>query len=172
MIHIKRIFIGLLFVALWGLSFNLNAQPKKNPPQATKILVKKKERQLYLLQGEKTLKIYKIALGFTPNGHKTQEGDGKTPEGTYKVDHKIRHSVNHRSLHLSYPNAKDKKQAKGRKVSPGGDICIHGLYKTLKHLGAEHIKYDWTHGCIAVSDEEIEEIWKQVRTGIPVEIQP
>ncbi|MEN8237020.1 MAG: L,D-transpeptidase family protein [Pseudomonadota bacterium] len=167
----KNIIIGLLCVPLLVISSTSNAKSKSSIPQATKILVQKKERQLCLLQGKKVLKTYKIALGFNPVGHKRQQGDGRTPEGTYKVDYKNPKSTSHLSLHLSYPNAQDKKQARKNKVSPGGDICIHGLYPTLQHLGAEHIRYNWTHGCIAVTNKEIEEIWKYVRTGITVEIR-
>ncbi len=166
----KKIFVSLFCLSLWTVNTTLNAQPKVTVPQATKILVKKKERQLFLLKGTEVLKTYNIALGFTPKGHKEKQGDGKTPEGTYLVDYKIEKSTSHLSLHLSYPNARDKQRAKANKVSPGGDICIHGLYPTLKNLGAAHIQYDWTHGCIAVTNAEIEEIWQHVRTGTTVEI--
>ena len=117
------------------------------------------------------LKIYRVSLGANPVGHKAREGDFKTPEGTYKVDYKISNSKYHLSLHLSYPNVQDKKNAKENKVSPGGDICIHGLHTNVKHLGASHIEILKTRGCIVVTNEEIEGIWKQVHTGTPVEIQ-
>ncbi len=143
---------------------------RKGP--VNKILIEKKERRLTLISKDKVLKSYKIALGGNPNGPKEKLGDNKTPEGTYIIDSKIRDSRYHLSLHISYPNEKDKRRAKELGVSPGGDIMIHGLKNGFSWIGDLHRDYDWTKGCIAVTDEEIEEIARLVPNGTIVEIKP
>ena len=105
-------------------------------------------------------------------GPKTREGDNKTPEGLYTIDSRNAHSQFHLSLHISYPNAADRARAAKLRVSPGGDIMIHGLPPAYAHLGPLHRKFDWTAGCVAVTDSEIEEIWKLVPIGTVVEIRP
>jgi L,D-peptidoglycan transpeptidase YkuD (ErfK/YbiS/YcfS/YnhG family) len=139
---------------------------------ADKILIEKKERLLLLLSRGKVLKTYKIALGGNPNGPKERQGDDKTPEGTYVIDSRNKDSRYHLSLHISYPNEKDKKRAKELGVSPGGDIMIHGIKNGFSWAGDYHTEVDWTKGCIAVTDEEIEEIAKLVPNGTIVEIRP
>jgi tetratricopeptide (TPR) repeat protein len=139
---------------------------------ADKILIEKKERRLTLLSKGKVLKSYKIALGGDPNGPKERQGDNKTPEGTYVIDSRNKDSRYHLSLHISYPNEKDKKRAKELGVSPGGDIMIHGIKNDFSWVGDLHTQVDWTKGCIAVTDEEIEEIEKLVPNGTSVEIIP
>ena len=139
---------------------------------ADKILIEKKERRLTLISKGKVLKTYKIALGGNPNGPKERQGDNKTPEGTYVIDSRNRDSRYHRSLHISYPNEKDKKQAKELGVSAGGDIMIHGIKNGFSWVGDLHTEVDWTKGCIAVTDEEIEEIVKLAPNGTIVEIRP
>ena len=139
---------------------------------ADKILIEKKERRLTLISKGKVLKTYKIALGGNPNGPKERQGDNKTPEGTYIIDSRNRGSRYHLSLHISYPNEKDKKRAKELGVSPGGDIMIHGIKNGFSWVGDFHTEVDWTKGCIAVTDEEIEEIDKLAPNGTIVEIRP
>jgi murein L,D-transpeptidase YafK len=139
---------------------------------ADKILIEKKERLLTLISKDKVLKTYKIALGGNPNGPKERQGDNKTPEGTYVIDSRNKDSRYHLSLHISYPNEKDKKRAKELGVSPGGDIMIHGIKNGFSWMGDLHAERDWTKGCIAVTDEEIEEIDKLVPNGTIVEIRP
>lgn len=139
---------------------------------ADKILIEKKERRLTLISKGKMLKTYQIALGGNPNGPKVWQGDNKTPEGTYVIDSRNKNSRYHRSLHVSYPNEKDKKLAKELGVSPGGDIMIHGIKNGFSWVGDLHTEVDWTKGCIAVTDEEIEEIDKLVPNGTIVEIRP
>jgi tetratricopeptide (TPR) repeat protein len=139
---------------------------------ADKILVEKKERRLTLISRGEVLRTYKIALGGNPNGRKERQGDNKTPEGTYFIDSRNKDSRYHLSLHLSYPNEKDKQRAKELGVSPGGDIMIHGMKKGLSWVGDLHTEVDWTKGCIAVTDEEIEEIEKLAPNGTIVEIRP
>jgi len=111
-------------------------------------------------------------LGGNPNGPKERQGDNKTPEGTYVINSRNRDSRYHLSLRISYPNEKDKKRAKELGVSPGGDIMIHGIKNGFSWAGGLHTEVDWTKGCIAVTDEEIEEIEKLVPNGAIVEIRP
>jgi lipoprotein-anchoring transpeptidase ErfK/SrfK len=139
---------------------------------ADKILIEKKERLLMLLSRGKVLKTYKIALGGNPNGPKERQGDNKTPEGTYVIDSRNKDSRYHLSLHISYPNEKDKKRARELGVSPGGNIMIHGIKNGFSWAGDYHTEVDWTKGCIAVTDQEIEEIAKLVPNGTIVEITP
>jgi len=139
---------------------------------ADKILIEKNKRRLTLLSKGEVLRTYKIALGGNPDGPKERQGDNKTPEGTYIIDSRNRGSLYHLSLHISYPNEKDKKRAKQRGVSPGGDIMIHGIKNGFSWAGDLHTEVDWTKGCIAVTDEEIEEIDSLVPNGTSVEIKP
>jgi murein L,D-transpeptidase YafK len=137
-----------------------------------KILIEKNARRLTLISKGKELKTYKIALGGNPIGPKERQGDNKTPEGTYVIDARNKDSRYHLSLHISYPNERDKKRAKELGVSPGGDIMIHGIKNGFSWVGDAHAEVDWTKGCIAVTDEEIEEIAKLVPNGTTVEIRP
>jgi murein L,D-transpeptidase YafK len=142
-----------------------------------KVLVKKAERKLDLLfkgssGSEEICKTYKVALGPNPLGHKERQGDGRTPEGLYRLDWRNPKSKFHLALHISYPNEADRAHAQKLGVSPGGDIMLHGLPNNLGWLGSSHTLHDWTDGCIAVTSEEIEEIWKAVKDGTPIEIKP
>jgi len=143
------------------------------PVKADKILVLKSERKLQLLKGGKVVREYRVALGLQPVGKKTQQGDYKTPEGNYVVSGRNPRSQYHRSLRISYPNATDRAAAAKLGVDPGGDVMIHGLpngYQPKLRRGA--IMTDWTWGCIAVTDEELDEIWELVPNGTPIEIKP
>ena len=137
-----------------------------------RVLVYKKDRRMMLLSKGDVIKTYRIALGGNPVGPKEKEGDKKTPEGTYMIDSRNRDSQYHLSLHISYPNEQDRKRAKEQGVSPGGDITIHGIKSGYSWVGASHAGADWTRGCIAVTDEEIEEIDKMVQNGTVIEILP
>lgn len=139
---------------------------------ATRVVIEKGARRLTLLQNVRALKTYRVALGSDPVGHKQQEGDGRTPEGSYVIDAHKPDSAFHRALHVSYPNAADRAAAAARGVSPGGAIMIHGLPNHMAWLGSLHTLTDWTQGCIAVTNEEIEELWRAVPDGTPVEITP
>ena len=139
---------------------------------ADKVLIEKKERRLTLRSKGEVIKTYKMALGGNPVGPKERQGDNKTPEGTYIIDSRNRNSGYHLSLHISYPNEKDKMRAKELGVSPGGDIMIHGIKNGLSWVGASHAEVDWTKGCIAVTDEEMEEIYRLVPNGTIIEIRP
>jgi L,D-peptidoglycan transpeptidase YkuD (ErfK/YbiS/YcfS/YnhG family) len=139
---------------------------------ADKVLIEKKERRLTLLSKGGVIKTYKIALGGNPVGPKVMQGDNKTPEGVYTIDSRNSNSEYHLSLHISYPNEIDKKRAKELGVSPGGNIMIHGIKNGLGWVGASHAKFDWTKGCIAVTDEEMQEIYRLVPNGTVVVIMP
>ena len=130
-----------------------------------KVYVDKSERVLKLLSGDRVIKTYHIALG-----HKRQEGDERTPTGSYILDYKNENSNYYRSIHVSYPNAADKAQAKKRGVSAGGDIMIHGQKNGLGHLAAITQQRDWTDGCIAVTNDEMDEIMSVYKAGMPIEI--
>jgi murein L,D-transpeptidase YafK len=139
---------------------------------AEQILIEKSAHRLTLIRAGKSLRVYRISLGKSPIGRKEREGDGKTPEGQYVIDRKIIHSSFHRALHISYPNAADRTRAAVPGVSPGGDIMIHGLKNGLGWLGPLHRFSDWTQGCIAVTNAEIEETWDMVPEGTLVKIVP
>lgn len=133
--------------------------------RADRILVDKSERRMQLLRKGRVIRSYPILLGDAPAGHKTTQGDERTPEGEYRISGRNPNSRFHLSLRISYPNAADRTQARRRGVDPGGDIFIHGGNTPL-------FPFDWTDGCIAVSDRQIEEIWSLVPTGIPIRIKP
>ena len=137
-----------------------------------KVLIEKERRRLMLISKGEVLKTYKIALGGNPNGPKERQGDNKTPEGTYVIDSRNKDSRYHLALRISYPNERDKNRAKDLGVSPGGNIMIHGIKNGFSWVGDLHTGIDWTQGCIAVTDEEIEQISKLVPNGTTVEIRP
>lgn len=156
--------VTLLFLALQPCVLAL--------PHADRVIVHKKEHTMELMHAGQVIKTYKIALGGNPVGPKTRQGDHRTPEGVYVIDSRNAQSKFHRSLHVSYPNSSDRERARKLGVSTGGDIFIHGLPNGYGFVGAAHSARDWTDGCIAVTDQEIEEIWKLVDIGTPVEIRP
>ncbi|MEH6772615.1 MAG: L,D-transpeptidase family protein [Cereibacter changlensis] len=136
-------------------------------PAVTSVQVHKSARKMYLLHNDRVLKQYDVALGFMPVGHKQFEGDGKTPEGGYWIDRTNPDSKYHLSLGVSYPNVYDTEMALLANKKPGGDIFIHGAGK---YRGSN--KVDWTAGCIAVTNKEIEEIYSMIRVGTPIYILP
>jgi murein L,D-transpeptidase YafK len=146
-------------------------QPLPPGAVADKVLVIKSARELQLLGGNQVLKTYRIALGRNPKGGKTHQGDARTPEGSYRIDWRNPQSRFHLSLHISYPSAQDRKRARALGKSPGGDIMIHGMANGYGWIGRFHRWVDWTSGCIAVTDDEIEEIWRAVPNGTPIEIR-
>ena len=137
-----------------------------------RIVIEKSARKLSVLANGKTLKSYRVALGRSPVGAKQQEGDNKTPEGVYKIDGRNPQSNFHLALHVSYPSDEDKTRAAERGVPAGFDIMIHGIQNGRGWIGAFHRLNDWTAGCIALTDEEIEELWRVTPDGTTVEIRP
>jgi murein L,D-transpeptidase YafK len=144
--------------------------PATNSQQADKILIVKSTRTMTLFHGAKVLKTYKVALGGAPVGPKRLQGDHKTPEGNYIVDSRNEHSQFHLALHISYPSAADRARARRLGASAGGDIMIHGLPNG--YSDARYTRTDWTDGCVAVTNAEIEEIWRLAPVGTRVEIRP
>jgi murein L,D-transpeptidase YafK len=137
------------------------------------IVVDKSRKLLHLLRENRVIRTYDVALGKNPKGHKTQQGDNKTPEGLYMIDWKNPNSDFHLSLHINYPNAKDREQARRRGVDPGGDIFIHGLpNESWKRPFLGHPKNNWTRGCVAVTNQEIEEVFSMVLKNTPIELCP
>ncbi len=137
-------------------------------PPVTEIFVFKENRKMYLMHHQTALREFDVNLGFAPYGHKQQRGDGRTPEGTYRVDRRNPDSAYHLSVGLDYPNALDRKIAKECGVKPGGDIFIHGGPTEAR----DRNKPDWTAGCVAVTNREIEDIYAMVREGTPVHVVP
>ncbi len=138
-----------------------------NGPEVTYVVVNKQDRKMWLLHHDRVLEEYPIRLGFAPVGHKTVEGDGKTPEGTYFIDRRNPNSRFHLSIGISYPNEVDRRRAEELGQKPGGDIFIHGQ-KDPSHKD----KGDWTWGCIAVRNKDIENIYAMVRDGTPILLNP
>jgi murein L,D-transpeptidase YafK len=137
-----------------------------------RIVVDKSSRKLSVLANGKTLKNYRVALGRNPVGAKEREGDNKTPEGIYKIDSRNPQSNFHLALHVSYPSDEDQARAAERGFNAGFDIMIHGIQNGRGWIGAFHRSKDWTAGCIAVTDEEMEELWRVTPDGTTVEIRP
>ena len=144
------------------------------PPDAVadRIQIRKAARDLTLYRGEAALRTYGVALGSNPDGQKEIEGDGRTPEGRYRISGRNPQSKYHLALRISYPSGADRARAAKLGKSAGGDIMIHGLPNGYGFIGAGHRLRDWTIGCIAVTDEEIEEIWRVVPDGCVVDIEP
>ena len=137
-----------------------------------RIVVMKSERKLVLMSGDAVVRSMNIALGLMPRGHKQQEGDFRTPEGSYFIEAKNPDSDYFLSLKVSYPNAADLEQARERGVDPGGQIMIHGLPNEPKFNEASYSGWDWTDGCIAVSNSDMVDLWRLTSVAMPIEIRP
>lgn len=144
----------------------------RDPARADSVLVLKGERKMKLFAEGRPFRTYRIALGFEPKGHKRERGDGRTPEGWYLLDFLNENSSFYRSMRVSYPNATDRLVAEVRGVNPGDNIMIHGLPNGSGYVGASHVREDWADGCIAVTNEEMDEILRFVAVGTPIEIRP
>jgi murein L,D-transpeptidase YafK len=170
----RRAALALFVIAIVAAVPAFAAGPPMAPEDehATLILVEKAERRLTLHRDGKVIRTYEVALGGNPVGTKERQGDSRTPEGRYTIDFKNDASRFHLSLRISYPDDADRARAAAAGVSPGGDIFVHGLPNGLGGLGATHRARDWTDGCIAVTNAEIEEIWSLVGIGTPIEIRP
>lgn len=163
---------GALVVAEYQQVFRAEPTLLPESERADLILVEKSARRLTLSREGRVLATYPIVLGFAPVGDKHREGDGRTPEGRYRVEWKNPQSVAHLSLKVSYPDASDTAEAEARGEAPGGDIMIHGIMNGFGWLGRFHRLADWTQGCVAVSNAEIEAIYARVDDGTPIEIRP
>lgn len=162
--------ITVLTSALWSNLYCSSASAA--PDKADKVIVIKSKRVMMLLRDGEIIKTYRVSLGRNPTGPKVQEGDQKTPEGTYILNSKKQNSKYHRAINISYPNESDMQSSRRLRVSPGNSIAIHGLPKDLEDIDKFQRRLDWTEGCIAVTNAEMEEIWQLVAEGTPIEIKP
>ena len=170
-VTIKKLACAALF-SLSTLSMQVpvaTARPLPASATADKVLVLKAKRKLLLLNSGKALKAYRVSLGGHPVGRKIREGDRKTPEGKYVLDWHNPQSDYYKSIHISYPNPEDVARARKLGVPPGGDLFIHGQPNDYQGPGRK--AGDWTDGCIAVSNAEMDEIWRAVADGTPIEIK-
>lgn len=169
----SRIFLAIILSWLSLSSAAIrNPAPRQTTVKADRIVVWKSREELWLYSQGTIIRKYWVSLGPNPVGHKVQEGDGRTPEGQYMIIAKNAGSDYHLSLMTSYPNDEDRARAKELGVNPGDKIMIHGLKNGWGWVGYMHLLYNWTRGCIAVTDGQIEEIWNLVDIGTPVEINP
>lgn len=147
--------------------------PKYTGP-VERVVVKKSERKLQLVGGGQVMQEYRVALGGSPIGHKYREGDQRTPEGSYVLNWRNPSSNFYKAIHISYPNARDRHVSRQLGYSPGGMIMIHGLpnYIQSESMRRQYLGRDWTQGCIAVQNHEMDEIWRLVRDGTPIDIIP
>ena len=164
----RKMKIPCLLIALFACS-TADAAPRA---KANYVYVGKAARQIYLYDGNTLLARFRISLGRAPLGHKQREGDKKTPEGLYVLDYKNPDSRYHRSIHVSYPNAGDRQRARGLGVSPGGDIMIHGQPDGTQYAAEYLQRYDWTDGCIAVTNEDMDRIWAMIDVPVKIRIAP
>jgi murein L,D-transpeptidase YafK len=140
--------------------------------KADLVVVEKKSKILSLFKNERRIASFSVAFGANPVGHKQQEGDERTPEGRYKLDYKKTETNYHKAIHISYPNAQDIADAKKRGVSPGGAIMIHGQKKGWGWAAIFTQRINWTNGCIALADDDLDFVWNAVDVGTPIEIKP
>ena len=160
-------------VAILGLTGAcVQAPPSAAPVMADRVIVQKSKRTLELLRDGKAFASFPIALGREPSGPKQQQGDGRTPEGLYRIDWRSMQSRYTRALHISYPEERDRERAQAIGVDPGGAIFIHGLPADYGPFDPPVWFRDWTEGCISVGNAAIVKIWDMVPDGTPIEILP
>ena len=139
---------------------------------ADRVLVIKSKKRLYLIQDNEVFASYHVVFGENPKGHKQQQGDQRTPEGHYILGYRNVNSSFYKSIHISYPNKQDRIRARERGVSPGGDIMIHGQPNEWAWISPFSRFVNWTDGCIALSNRDMDAVWDAVRPGTPIEIRP
>jgi murein L,D-transpeptidase YafK len=166
--------VYLLLISALLLAVDTAADNLALPPhqKADLVLVVKSTRTLTLLNDGHAIGVFPVAFGANPVGHKQEEGDERTPEGRYTLDYKKISSEYHKAIHISYPNAQDIENAKKRGVAPGGSIMIHGQKRGFNWLSFVTQYFNWTKGCIALSNEDIDVVWNAVNVGTPIEIKP
>ena len=165
--------LGWLLLAL-TLPGCVSRAPQPELLSADRVVVKKATRKLQLIRAGQVIREYRVSLGDNPHGHKVREGDERTPEGNYVLDWRNPSSNFYKSIHVSYPNSADKLYAEARGFDPGGMIMIHGM---PNHIRSPHVwkrlkRQDWTDGCIAVDNWEMDEIWRAIKDGTPIRIEP
>ena len=176
MTRAARVFSNLLLLALLAYAAVVIRERYRLPPpeplagQIDRILIEKADRRLTVYRDGEALKSYRVALGFAPEGDKARQGDGRTPEGLFRIDRRNAQSAFNLSLGIDYPQPDDIARARAGGYSPGGDIFIHG--QPNGYDAVPTLRYDWTEGCIALADAEIEELWRVTPLGTEVEIRP
>ena len=140
--------------------------------KADLVRVVKREKRLYLIRNGEVFASFRAVFGGNPIGHKEQQGDERTPEGRYVLDYKNAGSAYYKSIHISYPNTEDREHARKLGVSAGGDIMIHGQPNGKEVFTPITQRFNWTNGCIALSNKNMEIVWKAVDVGTPIEIEP
>ncbi len=158
--------IAVVFVLL------LYAGAAYSEQRAEMVIVEKSKSRLYLMRAGEAFASFRVAFGANPEGHKQQQGDERTPEGKYVLGYKNAGSAFYKSIHISYPNAKDRAEAHKRGVDPGGDIMIHGQKNGYGKFAAIVQHFNWTDGCIALSNSDMDLVWNAVKPGTPIEIRP
>ena len=161
--------IALAAIILWA---QQSPAPLPDGTWADRVVVNKSARTLELYRGVELLRSYHVSLGKSPVGPKLREGDGRTPEGAFTLDYRRADSSFHRALHISYPTPEYAAAAKARAIAPGGLIMVHGIRNGLGFVGRLHTLVDWTDGCIAVTNREMDEIWRVVPDRTPIVIRP
>lgn len=165
--HLFKSGLLLLLAVLLLMPPRVSGQDK-----ADRVLVDKSEYRMWLFKNDQVIAEYPVRFGGNPQGHKQQQGDQRTPEGHYVLDYRNPNSRYHRSIHISYPDRQDRTAASRRGVSPGGDIFIHGQPNGWGFAGLVLQQFNWTDGCIAVTNDAMDEIWNTVPNGTPIEIRP
>ncbi|NEV61209.1 L,D-transpeptidase family protein [Thiorhodococcus minor] len=170
--------LGIAAILLLGTFALSGCTTTSEPPKYTgpveRVVVKKSQRKLQLVGGGQVMREYRVALGGSPVGHKYREGDQRTPEGSYVLNWRNPSSNFHKAIHISYPSERDRHVSRQLGYSPGGMIMIHGMpnYIRSESMRRQYVGRDWTQGCIAVQNHEMDEIWRMVRDGTPIEIIP
>ena len=165
--YFLRFFTGILFIIIFLFPSYGSCIDK-----ADHVLVVKSESKLYLKKNGKILKEFHVVFGSNPKGHKIQKGDGKTPEGRYILDDKKEDSAFYKAIHITYPNERDKRRAKDLGVDPGGMIMIHGQKNGIDISSSITQLFNWTDGCIALSNSDMDQVWEAVDIFTPIEIRP
>lgn len=169
----RRCWTGISVTLVGAVGLGCASSPPAHISQlADKILIVKSAHTLTLMSGDQVLHVYKVSLGRDPIGPKMRKGDHRTPEGEYTIDAKKEHSRFYRALHISYPGPADQQRARADGFDPGGDVEIHGVENGLGWIGGLQRRVDWTDGCIALTDSEMDEIWDAVKVGTRVGIKP
>lgn len=166
----RRILLKVMFSLLCA--FPLLATAKSPLGNIDLVVVKKSQSSMEVMRDGKVIKRYRIAMGDNPKGHKAKEGDQRTPQGRYVLDYKKSDSAFYRSIHISYPNDEDLLRAKALGIKPGGMIMIHGQNPKSSMSPEEAQQYNWTNGCIAITNKEMDELWLAIDEGTPIEIWP
>ncbi|KAB1457654.1 L,D-transpeptidase family protein [Vibrio panuliri] len=167
-----KFLLSLLFVVLSASVYSETDISVPSAVSVNKVTVDKSKRRLYLMNNDQVVREFRIALGKRPVGHKVYEGDQRTPEGIYKLEFVMEDSQFYRSIHISYPNEQDVAFAQRLNLNPGGDIKIHGQKNGELRPSKFVQSFDWTDGCIALTNEEMDELLSLVKVGTPIEILP